>query len=156
VGGGVGVDRGSTATITNITVSQNQALGGAGGKGANDGNAWAGGLAVGGFSTFGISDSASVNLSGSTISDNLVIGGAGSAGGNGGDGEGGGVFIGTGATLTVTASTITGNHANGGSGGATDGQGIGGGVYNLGTFTSDAATVIAENHASTSNNDIFP
>jgi len=48
--------------------------------------------------------------------------------------------------------------ANGGAGGAggSDGQGVGGGVYNLGTFTSDPFTVIAANHASTSNDDIFP
>src|SRR5215831_17841353 len=158
VGGGVAVDRGSTAIITNITVSHNQALGGAGGKGANGGNAWAGGLAVGGFSTFGISDSSSVSLSGSTLSDNLAIGGDGGARGNGGDGEGGGVFVGTGAALTVTGSTITQNHANGGSGsgGGSAGQGEGGGVYNDGTFTFDAATVINQNHASTSNDNIFP
>jgi hypothetical protein len=38
---------------------------------------------------------------------------------------------------------------------ATGATGIGGGVYNLGTFTADSATVIAGNHASTSNDDIF-
>jgi hypothetical protein len=150
VGGGVGVDRGSTATITNITVSYNQALGGAGGAGANGGNAWAGGLVVGGFSTFGISDSSSASLNGSTLSNNLAIGGAGGAGGNG---SGGGVFVGTGAALTVTGSTTTKNHANGGAGGV-GGQGVGGGVYNLGTFTFDVTTVIAGNHASTSNDNI--
>jgi hypothetical protein len=55
-------------------------------------------------------------------------------------------------------STITANHANGGAAdpGGSDGQGIGGGVYNLGAFTFDVATVIAFNHASTSNDDIFP
>jgi hypothetical protein len=37
-----------------------------------------------------------------------------------------------------------------------DGPEIGGGVYNLGTFTVDVFTVIAHNHASTSNDDIFP
>jgi len=31
-----------------------------------------------------------------------------------------------------------------------------GGVDNLGAFTSDKATVIAHNYASTSNDDIFP
>src|SRR6516165_2213945 len=36
------------------------------------------------------------------------------------------------------------------------GQGIGGGVYNLGTFLYDLATVIARNNASTSNDDIYP
>jgi hypothetical protein len=44
---------------------------------------------------------------------------------------------------------VTGNHANGK-------PGIGGGIYNLGTFTFDAFTVIKGNHASTSNDDIFP
>ena len=43
-----------------------------------------------------------------------------------------------------------------GKGGGSNGQGIGGGVYYLGTFTYDGATVIRKNHASTSNNDIFP
>jgi hypothetical protein len=33
---------------------------------------------------------------------------------------------------------------------------VGGGVYNLGVFTPDAATVIKHNHASTSNDDVFP
>jgi hypothetical protein len=42
-----------------------------------------------------------------------------------------------------------------GEGGGSDGQGIGGGVYNLGTFTFDAATVIRHNRASTSNDDTF-
>jgi hypothetical protein len=38
----------------------------------------------------------------------------------------------------------------------TDGLGIGGGVYNLGTFLADAATVIRHNRASTSDDDLFP
>jgi hypothetical protein len=39
--------------------------------------------------------------------------------------------------------------------GCSAGTGIGGGLYNLGTFSDDLATVIALNLASTSNNDIF-
>jgi hypothetical protein len=31
-----------------------------------------------------------------------------------------------------------------------------GGVYNLGTFLIDAATIIAHNHAATRHDDIFP
>ena len=42
-----------------------------------------------------------------------------------------------------------------GDGDGTDGMGVGGGVYNLGTFLYDAATVITHNHASTSNDDCF-
>jgi hypothetical protein len=44
---------------------------------------------------------------------------------------------------------VTLNQANGG-------PGIGGGVYTLGTFTLDAATVIIFNYASTSDNNIGP
>jgi hypothetical protein len=40
--------------------------------------------------------------------------------------------------------------------GGSDGQGVGGGVYNVGTFTIDVFSVIKKNHASTSNNEIFP
>jgi hypothetical protein len=59
-------------------------------------------------------------------------------------------------TVTVSAATIAHNRATGGHGdGGSDGQGIGGGVYNLGTFLFDAATVIRHNHASTSNDDCY-
>jgi hypothetical protein len=37
----------------------------------------------------------------------------------------------------------------------TDGLGVGGGVYNLGTFLHDAATVIHHNRASDTNDDCF-
>jgi hypothetical protein len=60
----------------------------------------------------------------------------------------------------VTGSTITHNQAEGGQGGSsggTAGQGLGGGVYIAGgALTLDAATIIAHNDASTSNDDIFP
>ena len=61
--------------------------------------------------------------------------------------------------MTVSASRITFNLARGGEGvdrGA-DGQGVGGGVYITpgGTGCADALTVIAGNHASTSEDDVF-
>jgi hypothetical protein len=61
------------------------------------------------------------------------------------------------SSVSVTASGVINNRAQGGEGedGGSDGQGIGGGVYNLGLFTFDVATVIAHNHASTSNDDTF-
>jgi hypothetical protein len=57
----------------------------------------------------------------------------------------------------VLASVIAGNRADGGegAGGGSDGQGIGGGVYNLGTFFLDAASIILGNDASTSNDNVF-
>ena len=65
------------------------------------------------------------------------------------------VLAGSGAT--VSDGRIEFNSALGGDGGAggSDGRGVGG-VYNLEAFSADAATVIAHNHASTSNDDIFP
>jgi hypothetical protein len=57
-------------------------------------------------------------------------------------------------SATAPYSEIAYNDALGGHGFA-DGLGIGGGVYNLGTFLVDAATVFAHNHASTSNDDCF-
>ena len=99
-----------------------------------------------------------VSDSGSTLTRNLALGGAGGAGGNGGNGLGGGIYVASGTAVSLTGSTVTKNHANGGTAGAggSAGQGIGGGVYDLGTFTFDVTTVIAGNHASTNNDDIFP
>jgi hypothetical protein len=58
----------------------------------------------------------------------------------------------------LSASTVEYNQALGGAAGAggSAGQGIGGGAYNLGTFSFDLATVFKKNHASTSNDDLFP
>jgi hypothetical protein len=88
---------------------------------------------------------------------NTAQGGAGAPGGNGGDGDGGGLFISAKAMATVENSVVSGNQALGGAAGAggSAGQGVGGGVYNLGTFDLDAASIVAGNHASTSNDDVF-
>jgi uncharacterized protein (TIGR03118 family) len=74
-----------------------------------------------------------------------------------GNGLGGGAYNDNSSSLTLKTSTVTGNHANGGDSGVggSAGQGIGGGIYNLGSFAFDAFTVIAHNHASTSNDDVF-
>jgi WD40 repeat protein len=63
------------------------------------------------------------------------------------------------SALTITASTITYNVAQGGKGdcGGSGGQGIGGGLY-LGAGGSvclDVTTVVANNLASTTNDDVF-
>jgi hypothetical protein len=62
------------------------------------------------------------------------------------------VFNDAGSALTLTADAITHNRAEGGAGG----DGIGGGIYNLGTLAVDGLTIIRHNHASTSNDNIFP
>ena len=57
-----------------------------------------------------------------------------------------------------TNSTVTNNDADGGKGhgGGAAGLGRGGGVDDLGSLTVDVFTLIAHNHASTSNDDVFP
>jgi hypothetical protein len=161
-GGGFynGVD--STAAVSDALFLDNQAMGGAGGSGAaggvGAGGAIANGGGVGAMETafLGLpSDTSSLSLDHSALVLNVAQGGAGEAGGNG---LGGGIYVGTGTSASVTASAITHNRAKGGEGddGGSDGQGVGGGVYDLGAFTSDVFTVIAHNHASTSNDDIFP
>jgi hypothetical protein len=69
---------------------------------------------------------------------------------------GGGLYLASGASVHVSTSAITDNAADGGAGQGvgSNGQGIGGGVYNLGAF-SYLTTVIAHNHASTSNDDLY-
>jgi hypothetical protein len=61
----------------------------------------------------------------------------------------GGAYNDDASRLAMIASLLAQNRADGS-------QGIGGGVYNLGMFAFDAATVIAHNYAFTSNDDIFP
>jgi hypothetical protein len=103
-------------------------------------------------------------VSNSTLDHNAAVGGEGEDGGNGGNGLGGGIYN-DGSTasgvslLTITGSTINENVAQGGKGdgGGNDGQGIGGGLYLAagGSACIDVNTVIAHNHASTSNDDVF-
>ncbi len=124
-GGGI-ADMGGALTITNSTISKNTAAGGAGGAGGQ-----AGGSAQGG----GIFTTDSLTITSSTISGNTATGGAGgaaynasysaatqttvyaTAGGAGGAAQGGGIFN-SGAYVTVTASTVSGNAVKGGIGAA--------------------------------------
>jgi predicted outer membrane repeat protein len=149
----------SSATISKSTFSLNVALGGVGGVGASGGAGIGGAIDVGGGVQFGAPESSSLTLGGSTILGNQALGGDGGTGiTSGGAGLGGGLFIAAGASASLTGSSVMGNQADGGSGsgGGTDGQGVGGGVYDLGALTFDLATIIALNHASTSNNNVFP
>jgi uncharacterized protein (TIGR03118 family) len=160
--GGSGQGGGLRTSLTDWDVSNslflgNQAVGGTGGSLGGNGGAGQGG--------------ALINFNGAigTVSDSVLLfneaeGGAGGLGGNGGDGQGGGAFNGTPAangtasSLTFQRSAIAFNEAEGGAAGigGLAGQGVGGGVYNLGAFSFDVFTIIKRNHASTSNDDIFP
>ena len=68
-----------------------------------------------------------------------------------------GLAVLAGSRATISDSRIEVNSALSGEEGTgdSDGRGVGGGVYNLGSFSADAATVIAHNRAATSNDDCF-
>ena len=153
-----------TVNVSYSHLDDNQAVGGAGGAagvggthGGSGGNGQGGGL----LATFGVT----ATLTDTDLLGNQALGGAGAAGGNGGNGQGGGIFV-DGASpfgtpnVALSGCTVEFNEADGGAAGAggSDGLGIGGGVYvsSLGKFTFDDATVIALNHASTRNDNIFP
>jgi hypothetical protein len=139
-----------SATFSNCTFDHNAAIGGQGGPGGNGGDAWGGGLAA----LLG----AALTVNDSTLAHNRAVGGAGGCGGNGGDGLGGGIYEDALSSLTLTDDTIEHNHALGGEEGAggSDGQGVGGGFYNAGGTAVVYHTKIKHNHASSSNDDIYP
>jgi hypothetical protein len=144
---------GVSATVSNCTISHNSVTGGAGGPGGEGGYAWGGGLA----NFLG----AALTVSDSTVEHNLAVGGAGGLGDSGGDGQGGGIFEDGNAlsTLTLTGDMIDRNLAIGGAAGlgGSDGEGVGGGLYVTpgGVACADVLTVIAHNHATTSDDDVF-
>jgi hypothetical protein len=135
-----GIGLGGTGTVSNSTITDNEALGCLGGAGGNGGDGLGGGLA----NIFG----AILTVSGSTLTGNQALGGAGGAGGNGGSGLGGGLFNdrpsinptnpGAPTVLTVLGSTITDNEARGGAagaGGSSAGLGAGGGIASASILT---------------------
>ncbi len=128
-GGGIG-DQSSTVNITGGNLSDNQALGGNGGKAGTGGAGADGGDAVGG-GLFAIGGT--LTVTGTTMSHNQVRGGKGSAGGdgnasvpggnggNGGFAGGGGIYCeltgSTTGTVTLDGITVSHNQAQGGKGG---------------------------------------
>ena len=125
--------------------------GGGGGYGSSPGG-------IGGMGGFGAGAGGSGGNTGSSASGGFGGGEGGVAaifggGGGGGAGLGGGIFNNSGAYLTITNSTLSGNTAQGGTGGATNkpngsardgalGQGYGGAIFNRnGTVVLSNATV---------------
>ncbi len=140
------------AHVSYCTLVGNQAIGGAG---ATGGSGQGGGIA---------NDSGGVlTVANSTILLNRAIGGEGRVGA-GGNGLGGGLFNGGPSpkgtpTLTLLNSLVTLNRADGGASGdgGSAGQGVGGGVYVApgGIAYADVVTLILDNDASTSDDDVF-
>jgi hypothetical protein len=143
-GGGI-YSPGGTLTIKRSTFTNDQAVGGAGGKGGMGGRSTGpggqggvGGAAAGGglYASGGV-----LNVSGSKFSFDQALGGVGGEGGTGGTGtprggmggaagsggtaNGGGLFV-TSVVLTVAASTLSENQATGGTGGLGGFGGFGG------------------------------
>jgi hypothetical protein len=122
---------GVTLTVGNLTLTDNQAVGGAGDVGgALTGDGIGGGLANG--------MGAAATVTGCTFTGNQAVGGPAAAAHGGGDGLGGAVANILGATLTVSGCTLTGNQAEGGAGGAAGngGNGSGAGIFNDGLSMS--------------------
>ncbi len=176
-GGGIDDAFSGTAFVVDSTLTGNAAVGGAGGQSQPGGAALGGGIAVGFTTLFGMTDNSTLELTDSTLTGNAAVGGAGGnvlvivdppvspllaivGGGVGGEGLGGGLAVTAGSSATVDDTTIEANYAYGGAAGTglggTPGQGTSGGVYDVGTVTLDMASVVANNHATTGNNNMFP
>lgn len=134
-------------TVEGSGITHNRAQGSAAGAGTAAGDGLGGGLWNGGTAV----------IRDTEISYNRALGGDGADESVGGDGFGGGAYNAAAGSLQFEGCTVTENHANGGEAdeGGSEGEGIGGGVYNLGAFHFDALTLIFENHASTSHDDVF-
>jgi hypothetical protein len=167
-GAGFANERGSLTTVRRTSIDANQTLGGAGGAVRPGGDALGGGVFNGRPAGLPPDPNlpADLTLIDCSVTDNLAAGGPGGAGANGGNAFGGGIVNANPAPplpgaplLALLGTLITGNSALGGDAGigGVDGAGIGGGVYNQTTAfaSADAFTLITDNHASTSDDDLF-
>jgi hypothetical protein len=126
----------ATATLSDSTIADNQAIGGAGADGGNGGDGRGGGIA-----NYG---GGSLTLTACMLADNQAFGGAAGTGGNGGYGFGAGMYNSGPSSevqtaglsrLMVVGSTLTDNAARGGAAGAAGtsaGLGMGGGIWSAG------------------------
>ena len=131
-------------SVSDSTLTNNRAVGGAAGTGftAQDGR----GGAIANFVFGGLPPSTTVTASAmvtrSMLLGNQAIGGAGTTGGNG---QGGGIANLNGGALTVSDSLIALNQAVGGAGdGGDGGNGQGGGIFNGGAIPIRPARLTLE------------
>jgi hypothetical protein len=139
--------------ISKCTGRRNLVVGGQAGVGGNGGSADGGGISNGAIGKV-------LSITDTVIDSNQVVGGEANSSGtasNGGDGVGGGLSTDPESNTSVAGSKITDNTARGGKGthGGSHGRGIGGGIYHLGKLSANQAKV-TDNHATTSNNNIYP
>jgi hypothetical protein len=144
-GGGM-YSTGAALTISDSTLSANQATGGRGGSGISAAYAGsfgeAGGAAQGGglYATGGV-----LSFANSTATANMLRGGDGgdggavlAFGGDGGASQGGGLYVG--GALTASNSTISANALRGGNGGGAGAGGNGGPGLGAGLWVASGAT----------------
>ncbi len=160
-GGALANEFGAAAYLSNVSIVDNHAIGGAGGMGDDGGSAFGGGIFNGMVHN---GQAATMTIASSTIDSNQALGGTGGLGGNGGNAQGGGIYNGNAFGLatplpqvTLTNTAVTENSADGGTagGGGSPGQGLGGGIYNLGVLTVDKLGLVHDNEASTNYDNIF-
>ena len=148
VGEGAGIGNLGTVFVNRDTFINNTAQGGSGGTPGTGATQQQVDIGEGGglASILGIGNG---TVTKSSFVHNLARGGISA------NGFGGGLFNDKGDTATIIASLFTLNQAIAGEGG----QGIGGGIYSLGTIINRVGILTNKhkpNHATTSNNDIFP
>jgi hypothetical protein len=119
-------------SLSNVTLMDNEAIGGAGNTGGE-------GNAVGAFAGDGLGGGlanweATATVDDAFFSGNQATGGPGALGRGGANGLGGGIANYFGSTLIASNCTLQYNRATGGAGdsGASGGDGFGGGVFNDG------------------------
>ena len=150
----VALNDNATATVNNTTFLRNLAQGGAGGAGANGGEAIGGAIAVGIGNVSGNSDTSSLAMTAGLVTGNFAKGGRPGSGGKGGNAWGGGAWVGADGSASFDQSDILLNEALSVLFG--NGEGKGGGLYvDTGAVVTLHKSTVAQNLASTSNNNIW-
>ena len=130
-------------TASNLRLTNNQAIGGAGNQaGGNPAGVLVGTGTGGGFMLFD-GGTTTATISNSTIVGNQAIGGADAGGGGGADGQGGGLATNLGGNLVVSHCAVEQDQAIGGAGGSA----WGGGIAELGdgaNITVDHSSFLAD------------
>ena len=153
--GGIDLAFGSSVTVSNTTLIDNQAIGGAGGAGATGGDGVGGGINVGTGVIYGVPGQLFSDSDRQHFVGNQAVGGAGGSGSNGGNGLGGGLSVLAGSSASVSTSLIVANLARAGGGHRRQWAGWAAAATTLGAF-ADVLTVIEGNHASTTDDNFGP
>jgi hypothetical protein len=141
--GGAIYDAGGTLTLTNSTLTANQAMGGSSSSAGSTNEALGGGIInnVAGILTM-------INC---TLTSNTALAGSGAPNPSGslfGSALGGGIYNERGSTLSVTNSALVDNLAQGGiNSSGLNGQGLGGGIDNRSSTLSISNSTLVDNQA---------